>query len=399
MNQSQNEVPDEFRYLGEFRHVFTTTAGAVAASAFSSLIPFALGIGLIVLAEYWIVNRNWKYYLVFSLGILLAFQGLLLIVRTLFRLRQKVIIFEKGIAIWRSGKLATYRWDQIEQVEAVVAKAQGAPSSFLSFSFQGRTEDGESRTYKFHPAGDPIPNLKGMWKVIEEEAGRGRTASVIAALQAGEAVTFQRNVWGTIVSTQIGISLFGIRVKPRYDDARFLDWSRVEQISVVGQPTAPQDVGYTSGGISHLEVLQKFHSSPWVSELTSEIPGYQALIEAAEYARLQFAETIAELHRERLPTALAIIDKGHEFSLGKFGISQNGFRYEAESIPWQDLGYLRFDEEEMVSAALGNRTFAYDSTKLSDRWLLQMVAQIAQYDHDYPTGESVDEEPLNDERE
>ena len=381
--------------------MFATTAGAVAVSVVRSLVPLALGCGLFALAEYWIVNQNWKYYLVLGIGILLALQGVRLLVRTVLRRNQKVMIFEKGIAIWRYGKMATYRWDQVEQVEAVVAQAQGAPTSFLSFSFQGRTEDGETRTYNFHPAGDPIPNLKGMWKVIEEEAGRGRAASVIAALKAGEEVTFQRTIWGKIVSTQIGISLFGIRAKPRYDDARFLDWSRVERITVVDKPTAPQEDGHTSGGIHHLEILQKFSSEqPWVSELTSEIPGYQALIEAAEFAQLRFAETTQELYRERLPTALAMIAEGQEFCLGKFGISQNGFRHEAETISWDDLGYLRFDKEELVAPAMGNRTFAYDSLTLADRWLLQMVAQSVHYDHDYPDeeGEDEDEKPRKEER-
>ena len=63
-----------------------------------------------------------------------------------------------------------------------------------------------------------------------------------------------------------------------------------------------------------------------MSELTSEIPGYQALIEAAEFAQLRFAEVTQELYREKLPTALAMIAAGQVFSLGRFGISQNGFR-------------------------------------------------------------------------
>src|SRR5687767_700200 len=162
MDQTQLEVPYELRPLGEFHQVFATTPGAVLASMLRSLVPLILGCGLVAIAESWIVTRTWKYYLALGVGVLLALQGIRLVVRTFFRCRQKVMIFEKGIAIWRHGALTTYTWDRVEQVEAVVAQAQGAPSSFLSFSFQGRTQDGELRTYNFHPAGDPIPNLKGL---------------------------------------------------------------------------------------------------------------------------------------------------------------------------------------------------------------------------------------------
>jgi len=400
VDQSQLDVPHQLRPLGEFRHVFATTPGAIAGSILRSLVPLITGCGLVALAVFWIVNPNWKYYLAVGIGVLFALQGVRLLVRTLLRCRQKVMIFEKGMAVWRHGELATYPWDRVEQVEAVVAQAQGAPSSFLSFSFQGRTENGETRTYNFHPAGDPIPNIKGMWKIIEEEAARGRAAGAIAAVKAGEEVTFQRTIWGKIVSTQIGISLFGVRAKPRYDDARFLDWSRVERIVVVDNPTAPKEEGFTSGGISHLEIFEVFRSEePWASEMTTEIPGYQALIEAADFARLQYAQTVEELNHERLPVALAMIAAGQEFCLGKFGISRDGFRYEAVTITWPDLGYLHFDKEQLLAPPFG--PFAYDSLTLADRWLLQMTAQRVQYDHDYPNGEGEeeDEEPEKEEQE
>src|SRR4051794_40293950 len=188
MDQPQVEVPDELRPLGEFRQVFATTAGAVVASVVRSLVPLALGCGLVAVAVFWIVNPDWKYYLALGFGALFVLQGLRLLVRTALRCRQRVLIFEKGIAVWRSGQMAAYRWDQVEQVEATVAKAQGAPTSFLGFSFQGRSDDGQTRTYKFHPAGDPIPHLKDLWTVVEEAAGRGRAASAIAAVKAGEEV-------------------------------------------------------------------------------------------------------------------------------------------------------------------------------------------------------------------
>jgi hypothetical protein len=395
MDQTQFEVPDEFRDLGEFRQVFATTAGAMARSVVRSVIPLGVGCGLFAVAAFWIVNRNWKYYLALLIGTLFTLQGVRLLLRTLRRWNQKVLIFEKGIAISRYRELATYTWDRIEQVEAVVAQAQGAPSSFLSFSFQGRGKNGETRPYNFHPVGDPIPNLKGLWKIIDEEAGRARAASTIAAVKAGEEVTFQRTILGTIVSTQIGISDFGVRVKPRYDDACFVDWSRIEQISVVDQPTVSREQGYTTGGIPHLEIAEKFHSAdPWVSELTSDIPGYQALIEAAQFARLQYVETVEELHRQRLPAALAMIAEGQEFALGKFGISRSGFRHEAETILWPDLGFLNFEKELLVAPEIGDRTFAYDSLTLADRCLLQLVAQSTNHDHDHSDGEDEENEEI-----
>ncbi len=387
------QVPDELRHLGEFRRVFATTAGAVALSIFRSIIPLLVGAGLIAAAEFWIAARNWKYYLALVFGVLFALQGVRLLVRTAFRLNQKVVLFDRGLAIWRGGRMTAYRWDQIDQVEASVAKAEGAASSFMEFSIRARTDDGEPRTYRFHPAGDPIPDLKGMWQVIDAAAGRGRTASAVAAVQAGEEVTFERTVWGTTVSTQIGVSLFGVRAKPRYGDARFLDWSRVERITV-GPPTGTREPGYSAGGIPHLEVFERFHrTEPWVSELTSELPGYQALIEAAEFARQRYADADRELHRERLPAAEALIADGQEFRLGEFGVSKQGFRHAAESFAWDALGPLRFDPDAAVAEFMEKRAFPYGSLTLADRWLLQLVVLAAHYGDD----DDEDEEDGEDE--
>src|SRR5262245_10031300 len=118
MDQTRIVVPDELRSLGEFRRAFAPTAGAIVVSVIRSLVPLVLGCGLIAVAEYWIVDRNWKYGLAVVFGALLALQGVRLLIRTLLRCRQTVLIFEKGMAIWRSGRLAVFRWDQIEQVEA-----------------------------------------------------------------------------------------------------------------------------------------------------------------------------------------------------------------------------------------------------------------------------------------
>jgi hypothetical protein len=292
-----------------------------------------------------------------------------------------------------------YRWDQIEQVEAVVAKAQGAPTSFLSFSFQGRSDDRETQTYNFHPAGDPIPNIKGLWQIVEEAAGRGRAAAAIAAVKAGEEVTFHRTIWGKVVSTQIGVSLFGIRAKPRYEADRFVDWSRVARVHVVDRPTAPREEGYTTGGIPHLEIVRTLYPEAWVSELTSEIPGYQALIEVAEFARRRYAETVAELRRDRLPAALAAIESGQEFRLGKFGISCNGFSHDGETIPWDKLGPLRLDKDGLVASSMRDRLFPYDSLTLADRWLLQLLELAVHYSDDDDDDDDDEEEDDDDEEE
>jgi hypothetical protein len=387
------EVPDELRHLGELRQVFATTAGAVATSVVRALIPLALGGGLVAVAELWLVAGTWKYFVALGLGLLLALQGVRVLVRTMFRRNQKVLIFEKGLAVWRYGQMATFRWDQVDQVEALVAKAQGAPTSFLGFSFRGQSDDGELRTYADHPAGDPIPKLKVLWTTIEEAAGRGRAAAAIAAVAAGEEVTFQRTIWGKVVSTQIGVSLFGIRAKPRYDVSRFLDWSRVEQIALVATPTAAQEEGYTTGGIPHLEVRQTYRpDEPWVSELASELPGYQALIEAAEFARQRYAETAEQVDRDRFPAARAVIAAGEEFCLGTFGVCRTGFRHDTEVFSWGELGYLRFDKDELVAPAMENRTFAYGSLTLADRWLLQLVELTTHYDHDLSKDGKKDED-------
>ena len=194
-DSSPLEVPDELRHLGELRQVFATSAGAVANSVVRALIPLALGGGLIAVAEYWLVAGAWKYYAALGLGLLLALQGVRVLVRTVFRRNQKVLIFEKGLAVWRYGQMATYRWDRWTRSRPLSRRA-GAPTSFLGFSFRGQSDGGEPQTYTYHPAGDPIPNLKVLWTIIEEAAGRGRGAAAIAAVEAGEEVTFHSALSG-----------------------------------------------------------------------------------------------------------------------------------------------------------------------------------------------------------
>ena len=119
-----------------------------------------------------------------------------------------------------------------------------------------------------------------------------------------------------------------------------------------------------------------------MSELASEIPGYQALIEAAEFARQRYTET-AEQSAPR-PTA------GRP---GRWSPPARSFAWATSASAGPASGTrprssrgansaTRYDKDELVAPAMGDRTFAYGSLTLADRWLLQMVELAAHYDHD-----------------
>jgi hypothetical protein len=93
-----------------------------------------------------------------------------------------------------------------------------------------------------------------------------------------------------------------------------------------------------------------------------------------------------------------VIENGQEFRLAKFGISRTGFSYDGETIPWDVLGYLRFDKEELVAPKMGNRTFAYDTLALADRWLLQMLELAAHYGGEDANEDEDDDEDEDEER-
>jgi hypothetical protein len=384
MSETQLDIPDELRPLGEFREVFATTVGGIIQSVIRSLIPLAMGAFLVFAADRWLVGRNWKYYALTFVGGLLVLNGLHRLVRTFLRRNQKVMIFEHGLAIWRRGVLSTYRWEQIDQIEALIARSEGAPSSFLSFRFIGTNDDGTSQSFSYHPAGDPLPNQERLWKLIEDETGKAQVASIIQDLQDGKEVTFERIVWGKTVSTRFDLTSYGIRAKPRYGISKYLDWSNLDSIQV-------RDLKLV---VLHQHLL----GEPWESEDLCDVPKYAAMILASEWAKQYQSATYQHIADEQLPVAMEQIQSGNEFTIGQFHMSLTHLRHETFTVGWSDVLYLpSFEENEIiVNATDGQQMLPYGTLTFAERCLLKSVVDKVFVDHHCPDDEDEDEYEDND---
>jgi hypothetical protein len=118
----------------------------------------------------------------------------------------------------------------------------------------------------------------------------------------------------------------------------------------------------------------------WWSEAVLDVPGYVALEAAADHARRTYLRALEEVRQERLPTVLAALDAGEELVFDRFGITQDGFRYETDITPWRNIGSMamKFDHlavHDLLHAA--KRQLDYGDLDLVERLLLAEAAQAA----------------------
>jgi len=312
-----------------------------------------------------------------------------ILVRTWLRRRQKVAVFEHGVALWRNDVLTAWRWDQVEDVDATFSTSEGAASTLAFFSFVCRSDDGRRTKVRFNPAGDPIPNLRELWRVLEEGSARSRIAAVQEEVAAGKEPVFVKKIWGKAVGTKVGVSRWGIRATPRYESPRFLDWLRVESV------TADAD---------RVRVAETGEEDFWLSEPLWEVPGYTAMVAAAEHAREAFRTAYEQLRQDRIPAALAELEAGRELVFGKIGVSLRGLSYESELTAWKDLYSMRMGFDHLsFRVQSSERQLDYEQLDLADRLVLWSVADAAQLktyaadDDEEETGEDEDERDEDEE--
>src|SRR5262245_50529753 len=357
------EMPDELRGLGEYRQLFQSTGRGLWSSTVRSVLPMLAAAAMVAAAEKWLVPRTWKYYLLCSVAALMFLNGVWILVRTWLRRRQKVAVFEHGVALWRNDVLTAWRWDQIEDVDATFSTSEGAASTLAFFSFVCRSDDGRRTKIRFNPAGDPIPNLRELWRVREEGSARSRIAAVQDEVAAGQEPVFVKKIWGKAVGTKVGISRWGIRATPRYESPRFLDWLRVESV------TADAD---------RVRVAETGEEDFWLSEPLWELPGYAAMVAAAEHARQEFRNLYEQLRRDRIPAALADLEAGRELVFGKIGVSLRGLSYESGLTAWNDLYSMRMGFDHLsFHQNSSERRLDYEQLDLADRLVLWAVAEAA----------------------
>ena len=140
-------MPDELRRLGQFRLLFETSRMSVLASIVGGLIPMALAIALLLGASHWFPARDWKYYLVGAVAGGLFLNGARVLMQAWRRRAQKIATFDRGFAVWRYGRLSTFEWSEVVEVDSSPA--------FFGFAVVCRTAAGEQKKFSFDAATDP----------------------------------------------------------------------------------------------------------------------------------------------------------------------------------------------------------------------------------------------------
>lgn len=350
-------MPVELRWLGGFQREFEASGRGVLSGVMRGLFPMVIAAIMIVAGETWLVPRNWKYYLLCAAAAGIFLNGLRVVTQALRRREQKVAIFEHGFTLWRNGVLSAFRWDQIEEIDV--------SESFFGFAVICRTDDDRRTKIRFDAAADPTQDLRELWRELEEQSSRRRIPAVLKMIEADEEAVFVRKVWGKEVGTKIGVNWLGIRATPRYGEPRFLEWPCVAAVTADAE---------------RLIVTEREDDNPWLNESVMEVPGYAALVAAADNARQTYLNLLKQLGQDRIPALLAALDTGQELVFGAFGVSLRGLRHGPELTNWNDVVETQMERDHLdVSAHPANRRLDYGALSLADRLMLWAAVERAQY--------------------
>lgn len=341
-------LPAELRELGAFRRLYETSGSSVFATVRNGLFPMPFAIGLIVAAQIWLAPPDWKYYLLIALGGVMFLNGLRVVIQALRRRRQKIATFEDGLAIWRNDALKVFRWDQVEEVDT--------SPQFFGFTIICHNDEGRREKIHFDTSTDPTMDHRGLCREAEELSAKAKLPAVLKTIAAGEEAEFVRRVWGKIVGTRIGLSRMGISQKPRYGSTQFVPWSEVEHVMIDGEV---------------LRVTEKSDSRTWCSQKLLDLPGYAAIVAAAEPTKRAFMEQVEQVEKERAPNAFAAIEAGQEVTFGNIGVSLRGLRVSSENHTWLTIFEVdrHFDHIAIDADPEGFR-LEYGPLSLADRIVL-----------------------------
>ncbi|MGH9934822.1 MAG: hypothetical protein ACREAM_01170 [Blastocatellia bacterium] len=348
-------MPVGLRWLGAFQRQFEASGRGVLSAMMRGLVPMAIAAILIAVGETWLVPRNWKYYLLCAVAAAIFLNGLRVVIEAWRSRQQKVAIFERGFALWRNGGHLAFRWDQIEEVEV--------SESFFGFAVICRTDDGRRTKLRFDAGADPTRDLRDLWRELEEQSSRHRILAALKMVDAEQEAVFVQNIWGKEVGTKIAVNWLGIRATYRFGDTRFLEWSQVAAVRVDAE---------------RLIVTEKGDDSPWLNESVMEVPGYVALVAAADHARQAYLGLSEPLGRDRIPALLEDLDTGQELVFGSFSVSLQGLRYESELTDWNDVLDVRMERDHLaVRAYPADRRLDYGVMSLADRLTLRAAVERA----------------------
>ena len=242
--------------------MFDASTHRVWAATLRGLLPMAIAALLIVVADRWFPARGWKYFLIAFAAVGMFLNGIRVIVQAWRRREQKVALFEDGFALWRNGKLSTYLWRDVVELEV--------SPEFFGFTAICRGATGRVDKVHFDAVSDPTSQLRELCRELEAHVFRDRLPALFAAIEKGDEVTFVRKVWGKEVGTKIGLSRAALSITPRYKTARLFEWPEIDSI------TADKD---------HLTIRHVGHDAPLLQESVLAVPGCVAIVAVAEHAR------------------------------------------------------------------------------------------------------------------
>ena len=363
-------LPAELAGLGEFRRLYETSGRSVMMTVWRGLFPLPFAVGMIVTAELWLTPRTWKYYLLVALGAAMFLNGVRVIIQAIRRRRQKIALFQDGFALWRNDNLKVYPWEQVEEIDS--------SPQFFGFTIVCRTPEGKRDKIHFNTSTDPTQNLLDLWRDVEELWGMAKLPAVLKTIADGGEAEFVRKIWGKIVGTRFGVSRMGLTAKPRYGETKFISWFDVERVHVESM---------------FLVVSEKTDPLPWQSEPLLDVPGFAALVAAAEQMQREYLERFDEVGVERIPAAIAAIDAGQDLAIGEFGISPRGLKIGSETHPWESIKYFERQCDHIAAIADPDPVrLEYGTLNLADRIVLYSAIVHARFKDEPEDDEKVEDD-------
>jgi len=224
---------EELERLGQVQETYRPDPSS-SRLLWTGFLTFFLLLGLLVLAIPFLPKP--KDVPPASLPVVLLVDSVicLILVGCVWRLRQlsaekrvRIVVLTEGVARFDGKSLLTCRWDEIESVQGIIHKGPQPFASHVLITIRGEKQ---IRTYW---AKEHLAVGEALFRRISEETCRPLLPSCLAAVEAGQTVTFRAldaARWGGLAAwsgIELGISKSGLHWGKRivaWDDANNIDF-------------------------------------------------------------------------------------------------------------------------------------------------------------------------------
>lgn len=237
---------EELNRLGQLQETYTADPSS-SLLLWSGFLVFFLLFGLLVSAIPFLPPPKDVAPAPLPLVLLLVLVSGFILVACVWRLRRiarerrtRILVFAEGLARFDGKSLLTCRWEEIESVQGILfgyKRPARAPGWQEIESVQGIPYKGPKpfagriiltirggKQLRMYWVKEHLAVMNVLFQRVSEESSRHLLPRFLAAIEAGQTVTFVPHVWGVAV---LGISKLGL-----HWGRHVLAWNNTEEIDV-----------------------------------------------------------------------------------------------------------------------------------------------------------------------